>query len=305
MRHNEDAAIVRVPSGKALVQSVDFLTPIVNDPYMFGRIAAANALSDIYAMGGVPWTAMNIACFPVCDLPPDIFAAILQGGADTVAEAGAVLAGGHSVQDNELKFGLAVTGLVNPGAFAANSGLRPKDQLILTKPLGSGILSTALKARWEGSESFEEEIIRWASRLNKNAGSLIETANLRAATDVTGFGLGGHLLEMAAASGVAIRLQAEAIPAMAHARELAAAGLVPQGSHANRLHARHATRAGAAVTATDLDVIFDAQTSGGLVLATSPVKTAKILSRLADMGEPARVIGEVIPADGAIRLFIE
>ena len=308
MSNNEDAAIVRVPSGLALVQSVDFLTPIVNDPYLFGRIAAANALSDIYAMGGIPWTAMNIACFPVCALPAETLAAVLQGGADAVAEAGAVLAGGHSVQDDELKFGLAVTGLVNPDAFAANAGLRPGDRLFLTKALGSGILATALKARWDGCDAFEAEIGRWASRLNKNAGALIEKLELKAATDVTGFGLGGHLIEMASASNLAIRLDSTAIPAMKGAEDLAGMGLVPQGSHANRSHAADKTHIADGVSQTAVDLIFDAQTSGGLVLAVPPAKAAKARAHLLNGGDLACEIGEVLPvtsAAGTTRLFIE
>lgn len=305
MSHNEDAAIVRVPSNRALVQTVDFLTPIVNDPYMFGRIAAANALSDVYAMGGIPWTAMNIACFPVCALSGETLAAILQGGADAVAEAGAVLAGGHSVQDDELKFGLSVTGLVDPDNFATNAGLNVGDTLILTKALGSGILATAVKARWEGCDAFEQEIVRWCSRLNKNAGSVIEALSLKAATDVTGFGLGGHLLEMAGASGVSIRLDSSAIPAMNGARELASIGLVPQGSHANRIHTEQQTRIKADVPRTAVDLVFDAQTSGGLILAVPPGAVAEARARLEDSGDLACIIGEVTPAEDQVCLFIE
>jgi selenide,water dikinase len=305
MRHNEDAAIVRVPSGRALVQTVDFLTPIVNDPYMFGKIAAANALSDVYAMGGVPWTAMNIACFPVCDLSAEILTAILQGGADAVAEADAVLAGGHSVRDGELKFGLAVTGLIDPALVAVNSGLRAGDALILTKALGSGILATALKARWEGCEAFEAEIVRWASRLNKNAGAVITALALGAATDVTGFGLGGHAMEMARASRLAVRLDSGALPIMRGAAELAGLGLVPQGSHANRMHAADKTRVAETVAGTTVDLVFDAQTSGGLLLAVPRDKVRDARTRLLDGGDLACVVGEVVPARDDVLLFIE
>ena len=151
---NEDAAVVRLPAGKALVQTVDFFTPVVNNPYAFGQIAAANALSDVYAMGGEPWCAMNLVCFPVRDLPGDVLAAILQGGADKLHEAGAVMAGGHSVDDPEVKYGLAVSGLIDPDNFATNANLRPGQILLLTKPLGTGILATAVKAGWEGATNY-------------------------------------------------------------------------------------------------------------------------------------------------------
>ena len=200
---NEDATVVRVPEGRALVQTVDILSPIGNDPYTFGQIAAANALSDVYAMGGEPWCAMNIAFFPSTPkaaaegLGMDVLTAILRGGADKLHEAGGVLAGGHTVEDEEPKYGLSVTGVVDPAHVATNAGLCPGDVLILTKPLGTGILSTVAKAHWDGWEEAEAEFCRWASRLNRVGASVIRELGLRAATDITGFGLGGHALEQA------------------------------------------------------------------------------------------------------------
>ncbi len=302
---NEDAAIVRVPQGKALVQTLDFLTPMVNDPYHFGRIAAANALSDVYAMGGQPWTAMNIACFPACAFPLETLRAILQGGADALAEAGAALAGGHTVRDEELKYGLSVTGLIDAGFFAANTGLIPGHRLILTKPLGTGILSLAVKTKWDGHEACERELIRCCGRLNASGGALIQRLRLRAATDITGFGLGGHALEMARASKVRVRLHVSELPILPRALELADCGLLPEGSHANRNHASLLTGVAPGVNPLLVDLAFDAQTSGGLLLAVPPAQVAEAQSFLTDAGDLARVVGEVLPDGDGPRLLLE
>ncbi len=287
---------MRFPDGKALVQTVDFFTPIVDDAYAFGQIAAANALSDVYAMGGEPLSAMNIVCFPIKDLPKSILADILRGGRDKVLEAGAVLAGGHSVEDAEIKFGLAVSGIVDPERIATNKGLAPGDRLVLTKPLGTGILATALKAKWQGFERCEELLITWAARLNAAGGRVIRELGLRAATDVTGFGLGGHLLEMAHASSVAIRLGVASIPMFDEALSLASMGLIPVGSHANRAFCSTAVCVEPGVDPVRADLVFDAQTSGGLVLAVPEPLLQRALALLAESGEVAAVIGEVLPA---------
>lgn len=294
---NEDAAIVRVPDGRALVQTLDFFTPVVNDPYMFGQIAAANALSDVYAMGGEPWTAMNILCFPVKELPQEILAAMLRGGADKVREAGAVLVGGHSVEDETIKYGLSVTGLVDPEAFARNAGLQVGDILLLTKPLGAGILATAVKAEWEGAEDFERDMSRWAAHLNKVGGRIIGELGLKAATDVTGFGLGGHLIEMARASDVGIVVDCGSVPLMVGAYDLAAVGLVPAGSHDNRAYFSCATHVADSVDVLLVDIIFDAQTSGGLVLAVPADLRDIAVAMLEAEGELAAVVGEVVARD--------
>lgn len=289
--------MLRFPDGKALVQTVDFFTPIVDDPYAFGQIAAANALSDIYAMGGEPLAAMNIVCFPIKDLPKSILADILRGGRDKVLEAGAVPAGGHSVEDPEIKYGLAVSGTIDPGRVATNKGLAPGARLVLTKPLGTGILATALKAKWEGHQRCEELLIQWAARLNAAGGGVIRELGLKAATDVTGFGLGGHLLEMAHASNLAIRLSVRDIPMFDEALSLAGMGLIPAGSHANRAFCSTAVHIGAGVEAVRADLVFDAQTSGGLVLAVPEPHLARALGMLTEAGEQAAVIGEVLPLD--------
>ena len=301
---NEDAAVVRLPGGKALVQTVDFFTPIVNNPFDFGRIAAANALSDIYAMGAEPWCAMNIVCFPLKELSGDILSDILRGGAQAVMESGAILAGGHSVEDAEIKYGLAVSGLVDPDNFASNAGLRPGDTLVLTKPLGTGILATAVKASWEGHEALEADIVRWAARLNAVPGAVVRELRLAAATDVTGFGLGGHVLEMAVASNVDVEIEVDALPLLPRARELAGIGLVPLGSHANRSYRACDTRLNPKVDPILVDIVFDAQTSGGMVLALPKDKLAPALEMLAAQGELAAVIGRVLEPSGGPRLHL-
>lgn len=298
---------MRIPGSShslALVQTVDFFTPIINDPYAFGRIAAANSLSDVYAMGGTPWCAMNLLCFPQCDLPAETVAAILQGSSDTLREAETALAGGHTLDDKEIKFGLSVTGFVDTKTFTTNTALREGDQLILTKALGTGILGTAIKASWEGHEAFEKVIIESAGRLNKYAATLIPTLKLTAATDVTGFGLGGHLIEMAEASDVAITLYAEKLPVLPHAFELASLGLVPAGSHANRLYRQPETAIAETVSPIHVDLVFDPQTSGGLVLAVSEKDLKPAMRHLTDGGDLAAHIGEVGVATSSKRLLI-
>lgn len=305
---HEDAAIVRLPgqdTSLALVQTVDFFTPIINDPYAFGRIAAANSLSDVYAMGGTPWCAMNILCFPQCDVPTETITAILQGSADTLHEAEATLAGGHTLDDKEIKFGLSVTGIVHDGRYTTNTALHVGDQLILTKALGTGILGTAIKAAWEGQEEFEKIIIASSGRLNKYAASVIHALGLVAATDVTGFGLGGHMIEMAEASKVAITLYASQLPILPHTVDLANMGLVPAGSHANRLYRQSETSTDAAVSPVFIDIVFDPQTSGGLVLAVPKKDLNTAMTLITDGGDIAAHIGEVVPATSSTRLYIK
>lgn len=294
----EDAAVLTFPPGRALVQTVDFLTPIVNDPYWFGRIAAANALSDVYAMGGEPWAAMNLACFPVDCLDLAVLRAILEGGRDAVSAAGAVPAGGHSVRDQELKYGLAVSGAVDPAHIAANTGARPGDALVLTKPLGTGVLATAIKAHWEGQAEMERTLSRWCGRLNAAGGAVIRALGLRAATDVTGFGLCGHLLEVLRASHVDAVVELSAVRFMDRALELAAIGLLPAGSHANRKHFGADVAAGPSLDPLAMDLLFDAQTSGGLLLAVPGHRLSDALGMLTDAGEMALHIGAVEPMAG-------
>ncbi len=305
---NEDAAVLRVPPGRALVQSADVLTPIVNDPFAFGRIAAANALSDIYAMGGEPWSAMNLAFFPPAlaeDDPEGGLAAVLRGGLAALNEAGAVLAGGHTVQDEELKYGLAVTGVIDPARIARNDGLAPGQILLLTKPLGTGVLSTAVKAGWEEAAASEAELARWCGRLNAVGGAVIRELGLTAATDITGFGLGGHTLEMALASNVCVRLSTAALPLLPRALEYARDGLIPAGSHLNRRHCACRTLTAQGVDEALESLVFDAQTSGGLLLAVPPEAVATARAQLLAGGDLAAEVGEVMPArtDGVALLL--
>jgi selenide,water dikinase len=300
MGNSEDAAIVRFPPGKALVQTVDFFTPIVNDPFRFGQIAAANSLSDVYAMGGEPYAVMNIVCFPSSSMDLSILREILRGGLLKIREAGAMLVGGHSVQDKELKYGLSVSGTIDPDRYATNTGLVPGDVLVLTKPVGSGVLATAVKAQWEGAAQDEEELFTWAARLNRHAGAAIQTFGLRAATDITGFGLGGHLLEMAVASDCTVRLDVAAVPVMGRALELASVGLVPAGSHANRRHCQTMVVQSEELDPVFVDLMFDAQTSGGMVLGVPGRQSAAVREWLQARGEMAVTIGsvEAVRSDG-------
>ena len=293
--YHEDAAVLRVPPGKALVQSVDVLAPLVNDPARFGAIAAANALSDIYAMGGEPWCALNIAFFPTGCLDLAILRDMLQGGADMLREAGALLVGGHTVEDAEIRFGFSVTGIVDADAVAVNDALRPGDILLLTKPLGTGVLATALKARWEGWEESEEELWRWCARLNRGGARVIRELGLKAATDVTGFGLGGHLLEMARASGVSVRIDLDSLPLLPRVAEYAKNGLVPAAGHANRVYCRPWTRMRASVDEIREVVLFDPQSSGGLALAVPAGKLDRAEALLAAQGDAFWRIGSVLP----------
>lgn len=306
--YNEDAAVVHVPEGKAIIQSVDVLTPIVNDARNFGRIAAANALSDIYAMGGEPWCAMCLAFFPplMAASNPDILITILEGGLEKMAEAGATLAGGHTVQDEELKFGLSVTGIIDPNLIARNDGLTPGQRLILTKPLGIGILATGVKANWDFAQASEAEITYWCSRLNKAGAEIIHEFQLTAATDITGFGLGGHAFEMAKASDVCVVLESAHLPLLPHTLDYARDGLIPAGTHANQKFYSKETFWPKDIDPALISIIFDAQTSGGLLLALPEEKVQNAKDMLIKRGDIAAEVGYVTQArlDGK-KLVIE
>ncbi len=276
-----------------MVQSLDFLTPVVNAPHGFGRIAAANSLSDIYAVGGEPYTAMNIVCFPSKEQPLSVLKEILRGGLETIREAGAIMCGGHSVEDRETKYGLSVTGVVDPDHCATNRGIRPGDRLFLTKPLGTGILATAIKAEWPNASQLEQELISWAGKLNKEASRTIRELGLQGATDITGFGMGGHCLEMARAAGRTIELWAERVPVLESARELAGMGIIPEGSYANKHFCSSLVHPGKGVDELTLDLIFDAQTSGGLLLAVPEKQVREAHEFLESLGEHASEVGRV------------
>lgn len=290
----EDASILTFPAGKALIQTLDFFTPIVNDAYDFGQIAAANALSDVYAMGGEPYAAMNIVCFPAKKMDKKILRDILQGGVDKIEESGALMAGGHSVEDDEIKYGLSVSGLVDPNGYASNSALEPGDVMILTKPLGTGVLATALKAEFGNVPDMEADLVRWAGRLNVNGGLAIQKFALKAATDITGFGLGGHLLEMARASNVLVEIDASRVPVLESARELAGMGMIPAGSYANKHFCEHLVLIDPQTDCLTADLIFDAQTSGGLVLGVPEDLESRVRDFLLQSGDMAETIGRVL-----------
>lgn len=265
------------------MQSLDFFTPVVDDPYAFGQIAAANSLSDIYAMGGTPVTAMNIVCFPSKDMPLDHLKKILQGGIDKVHEAGAVLMGGHSVDDREPKYGLAVTGTVHPDKFVTNAGALPGDRLILTKPLGTGILSTALKGGMLTPE-ITTQVIDVMKTLNRDASEAMMEIGVNSATDITGFGLAGHALEMAEASRVRIFIRASRVPVIPGTMDYLKQGLLPEGDYANMDFCRDKVTVDPAVDKNMKDLLFDAQTSGGLLISVTEQRSEDLLIRLMEKG---------------------
>ncbi len=292
----DDAALWRLEDGRALVATTDFFTPVVDDPYDYGAIAAANALSDVYAMGGQPFLALNIAALPP-DLPAEITGAILRGGAEKARQAGVVIAGGHTIQDQEPKYGLVVLGFADPRRVLTKGGARVGDRLVLSKPLGFGTTTTALK---RGLASPEDvlEVSGWMKRLNKEAGQLALEFGVQGATDVTGFSLLGHASEMAQASRVCFRFEYAALPFTSGARRYADEFIFPGGAADNRLFF------GSRVTfRRELDepsqmLLFDPQTSGGLLLAVPPERHAGLVERAAGLGQPLWTIGEVIAGEG-------
>lgn len=283
------------------MESCDVITPPADDPRAFGRIAAVNALSDIYAMGGTPLTAMNIAFFPACSLEPAILGEVLAGGQDALNEAGCCLVGGHTVEDTEIKYGLSVTGTVHPAEVLRNSTARPGDLLVLTKPLGSGILSTAVKGEMATARQ-EQEVVRWMSLLNRNAAELMLRHRPSACTDVTGFGLIGHACEMALGAGVTIELQLLSIPLMAGVLDQIANGMIPAGCYQNRSYCQ--PKVSACEQDTDRILpLFDPQTSGGLMIAFAPENAENYLHEAAEKGVFAVRIGAVQSYQGhSIRL---
>ncbi len=300
---SDDAAIYKITDDIAMIQTVDFFTPIVDDPYMFGQIAAANSLSDVWAMGGEPTLALNIVGFPNC-LDPAILGEILAGGADKVKEAGAVLVGGHSVQDDEPKYGLCVSGFVHPDKIFKNYGCRPGDALILTKQIGSGIINTAIKADMASETSLKEAQMVMSS-LNKKAKQVAEKFHVTACTDITGFGLLGHSVEMAEASGVTFEIVADSVEYMADAMEFAKMGLVPAGTYKNRGYSIDKVEAGG-VSSVYLDLLYDPQTSGGLLLSVAPEDLNGMLQEFQNIGMETQVsvIGTVTEkSDKLIRLY--
>ena len=298
----DDAGVFRLSENQALVQTVDFFPPIVDDPYHFGRIAAANALSDVYAMGGRPLTALNILCYPI-EMGPEILADILRGGMEKVEEAGAVVVGGHSVKDKELKFGISVTGIVDPRRVVTNGGAQNGDCLILTKPLGTGLITTGIKAGVV-DEDLTRIVIESMARLNREAAELMLAHGVHAATDITGYGLLGHAFEMADASGVTLVFDSSTLPLLPHVLELAAKKMIPGGANANRDCLEGRVRIADSVEADLEAVLFDPQTSGGLLIALPPDQVDTYLADAAKKDIPAVRIGHAV-ARTDIELVVE
>lgn len=291
---SDDACVYQVSPEVAVIQTVDFFTPIVDDPYLFGQIAAANALSDVYAMGGVPKLAMNLLCVPNC-LSLQTVRGILEGGHSKAVEAGCVIAGGHTIQDSEPKYGLCVTGFVHPDRILRNVGALPGDVLVLTKPLGAGILTTALKADLISPEA-RDEVYAHMATLNARAGqAVLQVEQVHACTDVTGFGLLGHAFEMTQEGSVTIRLHGRALPLMREAREMAEMGVIPSGAYRNQDYVRpHLTLLPGAEQVL-LDLASDPQTSGGLLVSLPPDQAERLLALLRPFAPWSAIVGQVLP----------
>lgn len=282
----------------ALIQTVDFFTPVVDDPYQFGRIAAANSLSDVYAMGGIPKTALNIVAYPSESMGLEPLKEILAGGSSTLREAGAVLLGGHSIEDEELKYGLSVTGFVHPNRILTNQGLKRGDCLILTKPLGTGIINTAIKAKL-ASEKTIAAATETMAMLNRKAAEVMSNYSISACTDVTGFGLLGHLAEMISGTGSGVCIAAGEIPILEEAYEFAAMGFVPAGAHRNRAYRKEMIVIPDDFDPVLRDILFDPQTSGGLLIGCRQQDSYRLITQLKNEGvECAALIGEAITDSG-------
>ena len=292
----DDAAVWRLDDERALVLTTDFFTPVVDDPYDYGAIAAANALSDVYAMGGQPFLALNMAALPP-NLPPELTSEIIRGGAEKALEAGVVVAGGHTIQDKEPKFGLVVVGFVHPQKILSKGGARAGDRLLLTKPLGFGVTTTAHK-REQVEEHHLKEAVAWMTRLNRLGGQLAAEFGLRGGTDVTGYSLLGHGYEMASASGVRFRLNFAGIPFVSGARQYAEAWTFPGGAADNNLYFGKYVHFNPALDEASQMLLFDPQTSGGLLLAVPAEKLPALRQRAEALGQPVWEIGAVVEGDG-------
>lgn len=299
----DDAAVYRVNDELAIVQTVDYFTPVVDDPYLFGQITAANSLSDIYAMGATPLFALNIAGFPSDTLPLDVLARILQGGADKAAEAGISIIGGHTIKDAEPKYGMAVTAVIHPDKVISNSGAKPGDRLILTKPLGIGIITTAMKSG-KVSDKTVAEVVAVMACLNKSAAEAMVAIGAHACTDVTGFGFLGHLSEMVRGSGVGAVISLSRVPVLEEAWSLVREGIAPGGSRRNLEFLRDRLTVETGVSEEELLVLADAQTSGGLLIALPADDVGRLKAELAGRG--VTVVAEVgeIVADPDSRITL-
>jgi selenide,water dikinase len=292
----DDAAVWRLSEDKAIVVTTDFFTPVVDTAYEYGAIAAANSLSDVYAMGGQPFLALNIAALPD-NLPMEISTEILRGGAEKAREAGVVIAGGHTVKDKEPKYGLVVIGFVDPRKMISKGGLKAGDALVLTKPLGGGVTTTALKQE-KASDSDVKEAIQWMSRLNKIAGQLAVEFDLRGGTDITGFGILGHGTEMAEASGVLLSVENSKLPFLSGARGYAEKGIFPGGAFDNKEYFEKNVKFDEKLDEPAQMLLFDPQTSGGLLLGIPREKLDAFENRAQELGQPVWVVGEVRAGHG-------
>ncbi len=294
MERAEDAGVYKLTEELAIIQTLDFFTPIVDDPYTFGQVAAANSLSDVYAMGGRPLTAMNIVCFPTEKMDMSILRDILAGGLDKMREAGVALVGGHSVDDQELKYGLSVTGIIHPEKVVLNTGARVGDRLLLTKPLGTGIINTALKGRI-GNEEVVSKAVKCMVALNDKASELMMAAEVHACTDVTGFGLLGHACEMIEGTDVGMVIESSRVPFFREVIGLVKMGLVPGGTFRNKEFRMNMVEFNSGVPGYISDILFDPQTSGGLLISVPGSDAESLLKRMHEVGiEEAAVIGEVV-----------
>jgi selenide,water dikinase len=300
----DDAGVYRLNDEVALVLTADFITPPVDDPYLFGQIAAANALSDVYAMGGRPLACLNLVAFPAQRLGPETLHGIVAGALSKITEAGAVLAGGHTIDDEEPKFGLSVTGIVHPQRVWRNSAAQPGDQLILTKPLGSGVLFNANRKRWVSAEAMAE-CLEVLTTLNRAAAETLADFQVHAATDVTGFGLAGHAYEMAAGSGLCLEIELERVPLLREAPEMYRRGMTTGANRPNAERVAGQMRIAERFQTWQRDILFDPQTSGGLLVALPAEQVQPALQALhAREVSWARLIGRVLPAREGLRLVI-
>ena len=294
MERADDAGIYKLSDKLAIVQTLDFFTPVVDDAYTFGQIAVANALSDVYAKGGKPLTAMNIVCFPTETMDMAVLKEIMLGGLDKMREAGVILVGGHSVDDQELKYGCSITGVIHPAKVVLNTGAEAGDKLLLTKPLGTGIINTALK-RGKADEKAVSRSIRCMVTLNRKASELMMEAGVHACTDVTGFGLLGHACEMIEGTSVGMVIRSTAVSFLPEAKRLAEMGMLPGGLHRNREFRRNMVEIDRAVPGYLADILYDPQTSGGLLISVPDSEARLLLTRMHENGiQEAAIIGEIV-----------
>lgn len=288
----DDAGVYKLSDEQALIQTLDFFTPMVDDPYIFGQIAATNAINDVYAMGGRPLLTMNVVCYPQCE-DMAVLGKILEGGLSKIKEAGALLVGGHTVDDNEPKYGLAVTGLIHPQQIISNSAARPGDLLYLSKPIGNGVITTAIKA--EMAEAGDvEEAVGWMTTLNKAASEAMQQCGIKAATDITGFGLLGHLYEMAVASDVAVEVYAQMVPLISGALGYAGMGLIPAGAYNNRDYLQGKISYHDEIDPDRRELLFCPETAGGLLMAVPAGQEQDFLRRMGESRVRVNLVGRVL-----------